>query len=59
VGNFKSFKITLHEEGIYSWYNFVNFIKEYDLDIEYCLSIDKYFACEGILHHVSPWLLPT
>jgi hypothetical protein len=40
--------ITLHEEGIYFLYNFVtdNF-KEYDLDTEYCLNIDKYFACES------------
>jgi hypothetical protein len=39
--------MTLHEEGIYSRYNFVtdNF-KEYNLDIEYCLNIDKYVACE-------------
>ena len=39
--------MTLHEEGIYSWYNFAtdNF-KDYYLDIEYGLNIDKYVACE-------------
>jgi hypothetical protein len=40
--------IILHEEGTHSLYNFVtdNF-KEYDLDTEYCLNIDKYLVCEG------------
>jgi hypothetical protein len=39
---------TLHQEGTHSLYNFVtdNF-KEYDLDTEYCLNIDKYLVCEG------------
>ena len=38
----------LHQEGTHSLYNFVtdNF-KEYDLDTEYCLKIDKYLVCEG------------
>ena len=41
--------IKLHE-GIYSSYNFVtDHFKEYmyDLDVEYCLSIDNYLVCEG------------
>ena len=40
--------IILHEEGTHSLYNFVtdNF-KEYDLDTEYCLNIDKYLVCES------------
>jgi len=43
-----SIVITLHEEGTHSLYNFVtdNF-KEYNLETEYCLNIDKYLVCEG------------
>ena len=37
----------MHEEGTHSLCNCVtdNF-KEYDLDTEYCLNIDKYLVCE-------------